>query len=79
MYQRHAQVLDDTGKAALQKYLNLGGNFIGVHCASDALRGTPFFKKQIGMIFSWHCIPRWESLIGAYFDYHPDIQESVRC
>jgi len=54
-------VLDDTGKAALQKYLNLGGNFIGVHCAADALRDTPFFGKQI----------------GAYFDYHPDIQESV--
>jgi len=49
------------GKAALQKYLNLGGNFIGVHCASDALRDTPFFGRQI----------------GAYFDYHPDIQESV--
>ncbi|KAF8558226.1 class I glutamine amidotransferase-like protein [Imleria badia] len=55
-------VLDDTGKAALQKYLNLGGNFIGVHCASDALRDAPFFGKQIG---------------SAYFDYHPDIQESV--
>ncbi|KAH7925479.1 class I glutamine amidotransferase-like protein [Leucogyrophana mollusca] len=54
-------VLDDAGKAALQKYLNLGGNFIGVHCASDAMRDTPFFLKQI----------------GAYFDYHPDIQESV--
>ncbi|KAF8842071.1 class I glutamine amidotransferase-like protein [Paxillus ammoniavirescens] len=54
-------ILDDMGKAALQKYLNLGGNTIGVHCASDALRDTPFFGKQI----------------GAYFDYHPDIQESV--
>ncbi|KIJ14284.1 hypothetical protein PAXINDRAFT_79565 [Paxillus involutus ATCC 200175] len=54
-------ILDDTGKAALQKYLNLGGNTIGVHCVSDALRDTPFFGKQI----------------GAYFDYHPDIQESV--
>ncbi|KAH7911355.1 ThuA-like domain-containing protein [Hygrophoropsis aurantiaca] len=54
-------VLDDSGKAAFQNYLNLGGNFIGVHCASDALRDTPFFLREI----------------GAYFDYHPDIQESV--
>ncbi|KIJ66650.1 hypothetical protein HYDPIDRAFT_149474 [Hydnomerulius pinastri MD-312] len=54
-------ILDDTGKAALQNYLNLGGNFIGIHCASDALRDTPFFGKQI----------------GAYFDQHPDIQESA--
>ncbi|KAH7884676.1 ThuA-like domain-containing protein [Phlebopus sp. FC_14] len=54
-------ILDEAGKIALQNYLNLGGNFIGVHCASDALRDTPFFGRQI----------------GAYFDYHPDIQESV--
>ncbi|KAI5998736.1 ThuA-like domain-containing protein [Pisolithus albus] len=54
-------VLDDTGKAALQNYLNLGGNFVGIHCAADALRDTPFFGKQI----------------GAYFDYHPPLQESV--
>lgn len=56
-------VLNDTGKAALQNYLNLGGNFVGIHCAADALRDTPFFGEQI----------------GAYFDYHPPLQESVRC
>ncbi|KAI6122171.1 ThuA-like domain-containing protein [Pisolithus croceorrhizus] len=54
-------VLDDTGKAALQNYLNLGGNFVGIHCAADALCDTPFFGEQI----------------GAYFDYHPPLQESV--
>lgn len=48
---------------ALQNYLNLGGNFVGIHCAADALRDTPFFGEQI----------------GAYFDYHPPLQESVRC
>lgn len=41
-------VLNDTGKAALQNYLNLGGNFVGIHCAADALRDTPFFGEQIG-------------------------------
>lgn len=55
------KVLDDAGKVALQNYLNLGGNFVGIHCAADALRDTPFFGKQI----------------GAYFDYHPPLQESV--
>lgn len=54
-------VLDDTGKAALQNYLNLGGNFLAIHCAADALRDSPFFGRQI----------------GAYFDYHPEIQESA--
>ncbi|KAG1734161.1 ThuA-like domain-containing protein [Suillus lakei] len=54
-------VLDDTGKAALQNYFNLGGNFLAIHCAAAALRDSPFFGRQI----------------GAYFDYHPEIQESA--
>ncbi|EGN99082.1 hypothetical protein SERLA73DRAFT_73646 [Serpula lacrymans var. lacrymans S7.3] len=53
-------VLDEAGKAAFQKYLNLGGNFVGIHCASAALRDSPFYLKTV----------------GAYFDYHPAIQES---
>jgi hypothetical protein len=43
-------VLDDTGKAALQNYLNLGGNFLAIHCAADALRDSPFFGRQIGTL-----------------------------
>ncbi|EIW84230.1 hypothetical protein CONPUDRAFT_151262 [Coniophora puteana RWD-64-598 SS2] len=54
-------ILDDTGKAALQKWINLGGNFVGIHCAADALRDTPFFGRQL----------------GAYFHYHPKISEAT--
>ncbi|KAG6909945.1 hypothetical protein DXG01_014214 [Tephrocybe rancida] len=42
------EVLDDTGKAAFQTYLNLGGNFIGVHSASDTLVNTTFYGREIG-------------------------------
>ncbi|KAI0951417.1 hypothetical protein AcW1_008465 [Taiwanofungus camphoratus] len=51
------EVLDDAGKAAFQKYLNLGGNFIGIHCAAACLYETEFYQKEL----------------GALFDYHPDI------
>ncbi|KAI0648914.1 trehalose utilization-domain-containing protein [Trametes meyenii] len=55
------EVLDDTGKAAFQKYLDLGGNFIGIHSASDCLRNTTFFQKEL----------------GAAFDYHPELQNAT--
>lgn len=41
-------VLDENGKAALQKYLDLGGNFVGIHSASDALRNTTFYGNEVG-------------------------------
>ncbi|KAI0366292.1 class I glutamine amidotransferase-like protein [Pilatotrama ljubarskyi] len=55
------EVLDDAGKAAFQKYLNLGGNFIGIHSASDCLRNTTFFQRDL----------------GAAFDYHPELQNAT--
>ncbi|KAJ2922845.1 hypothetical protein H1R20_g14231, partial [Candolleomyces eurysporus] len=55
------EVLDESGKTALQNYLNNGGNFIGIHSASDSLRNTTFFVRQI----------------GARFDYHADLQEAT--
>ncbi|EIW57755.1 class I glutamine amidotransferase-like protein [Trametes versicolor FP-101664 SS1] len=55
------EVLDDAGKAAFQKYLDLGGNFIGIHSASDCLRNTTFFQKEL----------------GAAFDYHPELQNAT--
>ncbi|EGN99081.1 hypothetical protein SERLA73DRAFT_181885 [Serpula lacrymans var. lacrymans S7.3] len=55
------QVLDDSGTAALQNYLNLGGNFVGVHAASDCLNSTTFYGQEL----------------GAYFDYHPALQNAT--
>ncbi|TFY81778.1 hypothetical protein EWM64_g2233 [Hericium alpestre] len=55
------EVLDDTGKAALQKYLDLGGNFVGLHSASDCLRNTTFYGREV----------------GAFFDYHPALQNAT--
>ncbi|KAJ7650672.1 glycosyl-hydrolase [Roridomyces roridus] len=55
------EVLDDAGKAAFQNYLNLGGNFVGVHSASDSLVNTSFYGQEL----------------GAYFDYHPALQNAT--
>lgn len=41
-------VLDSAGKAAFQKYLDAGGNFIGIHSASDSLVNTTFYGNETG-------------------------------
>lgn len=43
-------VLDASGKAALQNYLDLGGNFVAIHAASDALRNTTFYGNEVGKL-----------------------------
>ncbi|KAJ6577365.1 class I glutamine amidotransferase-like protein [Mycena capillaripes] len=55
------EVLDDSGKAAFQHYLNLGGNFVGIHSSSDSLVNTTFYGKEL----------------GAFFDYHPELQSAI--
>ncbi|KAL1687337.1 trehalose utilization-domain-containing protein [Schizophyllum commune] len=55
------QVLDEDGINAFQKYLNLGGNFIGIHSATDCLNTTEFYGREI----------------GAYFDYHPELTNAT--
>lgn len=48
------EVLDDAGKSAFQKYLNQGGTFVGIHSASDTLRNTTFYVKELGALFDYH-------------------------
>ncbi|RDX43802.1 class I glutamine amidotransferase-like protein [Lentinus brumalis] len=55
------EVLDEAGKAAFERYLDLGGNFVGIHSASDALRNTTWFIHEV----------------GAAFDYHPEITDAT--
>jgi len=55
------EVLDEAGKTAFQKYLDSGGNFVGIHAASDCLRNTTFYGNET----------------GAFFDYHPPLQNAT--
>ncbi|KAH9481640.1 hypothetical protein JR316_0006167 [Psilocybe cubensis] len=51
-------VLDAAGEAAFQRYLNLGGNFVGIHSAAATLENTTCYVREL----------------GAVFDYHPELQ-----
>jgi type 1 glutamine amidotransferase len=51
-------VLDDTQQGALERFVQAGGGFVGVHSATDTE-------------YDW---PWYGGLVGAYFDSHPAIQ-----
>lgn len=55
-----ATVLDEPGKIALHNYLNKGGNFAAVHSASDCLRTTSFYGREVGELSS-HLSPASQS------------------
>ncbi|SJL00031.1 uncharacterized protein ARMOST_03343 [Armillaria ostoyae] len=76
------EVLDDTGKTAFQNYLNNGGNFVGIHSASGTLNTTAFYGKELGKEYSEISYlvlsePKLVVYEGAYFDYHPEIQNAT--
>ncbi len=53
-------LLSGNQQTALERYIQAGGGFIGIHAASDAL-------------YDWGWYGR---MIGAYFDSHPHIQQA---
>ncbi|KZW02747.1 class I glutamine amidotransferase-like protein [Exidia glandulosa HHB12029] len=71
-------VLGDDGVGALQRYLDAGGNFIGVHSASDSLTNITFFGREIGKPrISLYSFLLLIPCAGAYFDYHPELQNAT--
>lgn len=54
------EVFNDVQKAAFKKYINKGGNFVGIHAATDCLYEWSWYGK----------------LVGAYFLSHPKIQKA---
>src|SRR5690606_8484199 len=53
-------VLDETQQNAFKAYINQGGNFMGIHAASDTE-------------FDW---PWYGRLVGGYFVDHPKVQQA---
>ncbi|KAI0872480.1 carboxylesterase-like protein [Hypoxylon argillaceum] len=45
----------------LKTYINNGGGFVGIHCASSGMRSEPWYGE----------------LVGAYFTNHPEPQHSI--
>ena len=53
-------VLNNPQQADLERYIQAGGGFVGVHAATDTEYDWPWYNK----------------LVGAYFDGHPKVQEA---
>ena len=72
-------VLDAAGKAAFQTYLDKGGNFIAVHSASDTLRTTQSYIRELGETNFIVALRKEADLwkLGAQFQYHPPLQNAV--
>jgi type 1 glutamine amidotransferase len=54
-------ILDDSQKAAFERYIRAGGGFVGIHSASDTEYQWPWYAR----------------LVGAYFASHPEIQSAT--
>lgn len=54
-------VLNETQQVAMQKFIERGGGFVGIHAASDTEYDWPWYGK----------------LVGAYFKSHPAIQTAI--
>jgi uncharacterized protein len=48
------EVLDPSGRAALEAYVRGGGGFVGVHSAADTEYGWPFYGELVGARFAGH-------------------------
>jgi cytochrome c len=55
------EILDDSQKAAFERYIRSGGGFVGIHSASDTE-------------YRWAWYGR---LVGAYFESHSEIQQAT--
>jgi len=55
------EILDEAQQLEFERYIQAGGNFVGVHAAADTEYEWDFYGK----------------LVGAYFESHPAIQKAT--
>jgi len=67
-------VLDDPGKTAFHNHLNKGGVFVAFHSASDYLRTTSFYGREMGEL-SGHFSPTSQS----NFEQEPTLITTQNC
>lgn len=44
--------------AGLKRYVNAGGGFVGIHCASSGMRSEPWYGELVGAYFTRHPVPQ---------------------
>ncbi|KAG8973350.1 hypothetical protein FRC05_008895 [Tulasnella sp. 425] len=47
-------IINTEQQSAFQNYLDSGGNFVGIHSASDCLHNATFYQREIGAYFWDH-------------------------
>lgn len=69
-------MLDTDGQAALQRYFQRGGAYIGVHSASACLQNDTNYQQAVGgeCAVAVACAEADEA---AIFDYHPTLQSAT--
>ena len=54
-------ILDEVQQAEMERYIQAGGGFVGIHAATDTEYDWPWYNK----------------LVGAYFKSHPRVQDAT--
>jgi type 1 glutamine amidotransferase len=67
-------ILNPNEQTAFENYIKSGGNFFGVHAASDTENDWPFYAEMVGAQFKSHPKPQNASLIKATDCQHPSIE-----
>jgi uncharacterized protein len=49
-----ADILNDEQQKAVEKFIQSGKGFVGIHSASDTEYGWPWYTKMVGMMFKIH-------------------------
>ncbi len=49
-----ADILNDEQQKAIEKFIQSGKGFVGIHSASDTEYGWPWYTKMVGMMFKIH-------------------------
>lgn len=56
-------VLDATGRTALEAFVRRGGGFLGVHAAAATELSFPFYEQLVGAYFSAHPEPQLGTIV----------------
>lgn len=46
--------VDETGQAAIERYIRRGGTFLGIHAAADTEYDWPWYQSLVGGVFKGH-------------------------
>lgn len=67
-------ILDESSKKAIKKYINKGGGFVGIHSASDTEYNWPWYYQMIGAQFKSHPKIQQATLHVNHTSKHPSIK-----